>query len=135
MENQKITLRYSEAFKQKVVFEIENGILTFSEAKKLYDIRGGATIQSWIKKLGKTHLLNKVIHIKMRDEAEKVKELEKKKRELESALAQAHLKIITLESSLKVLEENSGIKLKKKTDTESLSGLSRIKDSKKGNTE
>lgn len=135
MEKQKLTLRYSEAFKQKVVFEIENGILTLAEAQKLYDIRGGATIQKWIKKLGKPHLLNKVIHIKMRDEADKVKELEKKKRELESALAQAHLKIITLESSLKVLEENSGVKLKKKTDTESLSGVSKIKDSKKGNTE
>ena len=118
MERQKRELRYSEAFKQKVVNEIEKGILTLPEAKRLYDIGGAETIQKWIKKLGKTHLLNKVIYVKMKDEPEKVKELEKKKRELESALAQAHLKIITLESSLKVLEENSGVKLKKKTDTE-----------------
>ena len=135
MESQKITLRYSEAFKQKVVFEIENGILTLSEAQKLYDIRGGQTIQKWIKKLGKSHLLNKVIHVKMRKETDKIKELEKQKRELESALAQAHLKIITLESSLQVLEENSGVKLKKKTNTESSSGVSKIKGSKKGGTQ
>jgi transposase-like protein len=114
MEKQKIILRYSEAFKQKVVSEIENGILTLPEAQKVYDIHGASTIQSWIKKLGKTHLLNKIIHVKMRDEADKVKELEKQNRDLESALAQAHLKIITLESSLKVFEETSGIKLKKR---------------------
>lgn len=135
MENQRKILRYSEAFKQKVVSEIENGKLTLSEAQRLYDIRGGETIQKWIKKLGKTHLLNKVIHIKMREETDKIKELEKQKRELESALAQAHLKIITLESSVKVLEEKSGVELKKKTSTESSSNLSETPDSKKENTQ
>ena len=135
MENQRKTLRYSEAFKQKVVSEIENGKLTLSEAQRLYDIRGGETIQKWIKKLGKSHLLNKVVHIKMRDETEKLKELEKQKRELESALAQAHLKIITLESSVKVLEEKSGIELKKKTNTESSNTASKIRDSKKKGTQ
>jgi transposase-like protein len=134
MERQKIILRYSEAFKQKVVFEIENGILTVSEAQKLYDIRGGQTIQKWIEKLGKTHLLNKVIHIKMREETDKIKELEKQNRELESALAQAHLKIITLESTVKVLEGKSGVELKKKTSTELSSGVSMTKDSLRGNT-
>lgn len=129
MLNQRKILRYSEAFRQKVVSEIENGKLTVSEAQKLYDIRGGETIQSWIKKLGKSHLLNKVVHIQMRDEMDKIKELEKQKRELESALAQAHLKIITLESSVKVLEEKSGVKLKKKTNSESSSNLLETPDS------
>lgn len=135
MLNQRKILRYSEAFRQKVVSEIENGKLTVSEAQKLYDIRGGETIQSWIKKLGKSHLLNKVVHIQMRDEMDKIKELEKQKRELESALAQAHLKIITLESSVKVLEEKSGVKLKKKTNSESSSSLLETPDSKKENTQ
>lgn len=135
MLNQRKILRYSEAFRQKVVSEIENGKLTVSEAQKLYDIRGGETIQSWIKKLGKSHLLNKVVHIQMRDEMDKIKELEKQKRELESALAQAHLKIITLESSVKVLEEKSGVKLKKKTNSESSSNLLETPDSKKENTQ
>lgn len=135
MINQRKSLRYSEAFKQKVVSEIENGKLTVSEAQKLYDIRGGETIQKWIKKLGKSHLLNKVVHIQMRDEIDKIKELEKQKRELESALAQAHLKIITLESSVKVLEEKSGLKLKKKINSESSSSHSETPDSKKENTQ
>ena len=131
MREPKIFRRYSIAFKKKVVSEIENGKLTISEAKKVYDIRGDGTIQIWLKDLGRTHLLNKVIHIELKDEPNKIKELERQKKELESALAQAHLKIITLESSLKVLEEKSGVKLKKKTNTKSSSKVSRTEDSKK----
>lgn len=133
MLKQRTILRYSSAFKQKVVFEIENGKLTVYEAQKLYDIRGSETIQKWIKKLGKSHLLNKVVHIEMREEKDKIKELEKQKQELESALAQAHLKIITLESSVKVLEGKSGITLKKKINSELSSNLSATPDSKKEN--
>ncbi|HKB87345.1 MAG TPA: transposase [Ignavibacteriaceae bacterium] len=131
MREPRIFLRYSLAFKQKVVSEIENGKLTISEARSLYDIRGVRTIQEWMEKLGKTHLLNKVIHIEMTDEPNRIKELERQKKELESALAQAHLKIITLESTVKVMEEKTGVKLKKKTNTKSSSTVSRIKDSKK----
>ena len=126
--------RYSLAFKQKVVSEIENGKLTITEAKKLYGIDGGGTVQGWIKKIGKTHLLNKVIHIQMKDEPNRIRELEKQKRELETALAQAHLKIITLESTVRVLEEKADEKLKKKTGTKSSNTLSEIKDSKKEDT-
>ena len=134
MRKSKIFHRYSLAFKQKVVFEIENGKLTISEARKVYDISGEETIQRWLKKLGKTHLLNKVIHIELKNEPNKIKELERQKKELESALAQAHLKIITLESSLKVLEEKSGVKLKKKINIKSSPTVSGIKDSKQRNS-
>lgn len=131
MREPRIFRRYSLAFKQKVVSEIENGKLSINEAKSVYGIRGDGTIQIWLKKLGKTHLLNKVIHIKMTDEPNRIKELERQKKELESALAQAHLKIITLESTVKVLEEKTGVSLKKKTDTKSSSIAFKTKDSKK----
>ncbi|MDI6802457.1 MAG: hypothetical protein QME58_01260 [Bacteroidota bacterium] len=51
MYKQRICHRYSQAF-------------TISEARAVYDILGGATIQTWLQKLGKTHLLNKVIRYK-----------------------------------------------------------------------
>ncbi len=105
MKDKRAKVSYSEAFKQKVVNEIENGILTKSEARRLYNIGGSTTIQRWLRQLGKSHLINKVIHIQMKDEIDKLKELEKQKRELESALANAHLKIIALEETVKVLEE------------------------------
>ncbi len=131
MYKQRIFHRYSLAFKQKVVSEIESGKLSISEAKKIYDIAGCGTIPQWLKKLGKAHLMNKVIHIQMKDEKDKIKLLEQQKRALESALAQAQLKIITLESTIKVLEDEAGIKLKKSTDTISSNAASETIDFRK----
>jgi transposase-like protein len=131
VEKSKSIYRYSQAFKQKLVSEIESGKLTISQAQKIYDIGGGQTIQKWLMRFGKAHLLNKVIHIEMRDEKDKIKELERQKQALESALAQAQLKIITLESTIKVLESESGVKLKKSTDTKSLNVSSETADLEK----
>ncbi len=135
MRKERILPRYSLAFKQKVVKEIELGKLGIQEARKIYDIKGGGTIQYWLKRLGKAQLLNKVIHIEMRDEKDKIKQLEREKKELESALAQAHLKIITLESTVRVLEEKGSEVIKKRTDIKSSSTVARTKDLKKANTE
>lgn len=114
--------RYSMAFQQKVVSEIEAGTLTITQAQQLYDIRGAETIPAWLRKRSKNHLLTRVVRIQMADETSKVKQLEREKQRLESALAQAHLKILTLESTLEVLEEKSGMSVKKKTDA----GLSKL---------
>ena len=117
MSGTRIVKRYSLAFKQKVISEIESGKLTIAEARKIYDITGTHTIQYWINKFGKNHLLAKVVRIEMKDEKDKIKELERQKKQLESALAQAHLKIISLESMLDCAEEYYQIDIKKKLDT------------------
>lgn len=117
-EKGKIIKRYSRAFRQKVVNEIEEGKLKINQAKKLYDIKGCDTIQRWIKSLGKNELLNKVVRIDLSDEVNKLKELEKEKHQMESALAKAHLKIMSLEKVLKIASEEYGEDIKKKYDTE-----------------
>ena len=122
MVEPKTIRRYSMAFQQKVVSEIEGGTLTRAEAKRLYDIHGSETITKWLRKRGKNHLLTRVVRVQMADETSTVKHLEKEKQRLESALAQAHLKILTLEATLEVLEEKSGMSVKKKTDA----GLSKL---------
>ncbi len=113
MSGEKVIYRYSSAFKQKVVSEIESGKLTVAEAREVYDIKGADTIPNWIKKFGKNHLLHKVIRIEMKDEKDKNKELKRQKRELESALAQEHLKVICLESLIESVEEHYNIDVKK----------------------
>jgi len=113
MSDQRIVIRYSPVFKQKVVSEIESGKLTVAEARKIYDIKGAHTIQNWIKKFGKNHLLPRVVRIEMKDEKDKVKELERKNQQLESALAQAHLNIICLESLIASVEEHYQVNVKK----------------------
>ncbi|MHB8337922.1 MAG: transposase [Ignavibacteriaceae bacterium] len=113
----KVIMKYSLAFKQKVVMEIEGGKLSISEAQKLYNIKGGWTIQRWIKKMGKNELLNKVVKIELSDEVNMLKQRERENRELESALAQAHLKIMSLEKMLEVAGREYGEDFKKKYDT------------------
>lgn len=114
----KTFVKYSLAFKQKVVREIEEGKLSQSEASKLYNIKGGSTIQKWIKKMGKNYLLNKIVRIELTDEVNMLKQREKEKRELESALAQAHLKIMSLEKMLELAGREYGEDIKKKYGTE-----------------
>lgn len=120
MSGPRIVKRYSSAFKQKVVSEIESGKLTISEAREVYDITGIGTIENWLKKFGKAHLLNKVVRIEMRDEKDKIKELVREKRALESALAQTQLKLLAMESLLEAAGEHFGLdleQLKKKSGT------------------
>ncbi len=116
MVEPKTIRRYSLAFQQKVVSEIEAGTLNIAQAQRLNDIRGAETITAWLRKMRKNHLLTQIVRVQMSDETSKVKQLEKDKQRLESALAQAHLRILTLESTLEVLEEKSGMSVKKKID-------------------
>ena len=108
-------LRYSLAFQQKVVSEIESGKLNIGDARRLYDIRGHETIQKWIRKFGKNHLLSKVVRIEMKDEKDRVRELEKRIRQLESALADEHIKNAVLESLVEIARDKYGLDLKKKS--------------------
>jgi len=56
----KETLRHSEAFKLQVVSELESGkFKCIFETMKRYDIRGCGTIERWIRKYGKNHLLKR----------------------------------------------------------------------------
>lgn len=110
-------LRYSLAFKQKVVSEIESGKLTVSRAGKVYDITGHGTINTWLRQLGKSHLLNRVVRIQMKGEQDKMQLLKKRVQELESALASAHLKNLYLETLIDVASKETGIDIKKNIDT------------------
>lgn len=114
----KIVKRYSSAFKQKVVSEIEGGELTVTQAQRRYGLGEGSTVYNWLKKYGKHYQKAKVVRVERLGEVDRVKQLEKEKQELESALASAHLKILRLESTVEVLEEMSETPGKKKSAKE-----------------
>jgi transposase-like protein len=105
--------RYSLAFKQKVVSEIESGKFSLSQVRRIYDIGGGGTVYQWLRKLGKGHLIDKIIRIEMKDEKDKLKELQQKNQQLESALAQTQLKLLMSEALLKSVEAHYQIDVKK----------------------
>lgn len=108
-------LRYSIAFKKKVVGEIERGKLTVAEAKRLYDITGNTTIRKWLNAFGKHDGTTRIVRIEMKGESDKVKAQEKKIRELQAALSDAHLRILVLESTVSVLEKEQP-SVEKKSD-------------------
>lgn len=127
---EKIHYYYSTAFKLKVISEIESGQLSIEQARKIYNIGGSSTITKWIQKFGKNHLLGRIVRIEMPDEIDQLKRLQKEKAELESALAKAHLKILSLESIIESAEEDLGIELKKSTVKKQSS--SQLKDGNPG---
>ena len=52
-------VRYSDCFKRAVIEEIEKKGLSIEACRRKYSIGGATTIQKWLKKYGKNHLLNK----------------------------------------------------------------------------
>lgn len=111
----KLVRRYSEAFKRSVVAEVESGRYTAVEAAAAHQVNF-TSVYKWLKQMGGPDSHTRMVRIEMPSERNRIKELEKEKRALESALAQAHMKIILLESTVEVLEEKAGIRVKKKTD-------------------
>jgi transposase len=89
---EKRLVRYSEAFKHQVLRELEEGKFgSVGAAARAYGIRGGATLQRWMRRYGRMHLLRKVVRVETPKEINEAKELRKRVRELEKALADAHI--------------------------------------------
>lgn len=97
--------RYSEVFRRQVVAEYEAGNSIPSLNKK-YGITGMHTIQRWIRQYGREGLRQEVVHIQTAEEASRVRELERRVKELEQALGKVILEKLKLESTLEVLYED-----------------------------
>lgn len=113
MQERRITKRYSQAFQLKVVSEIESGKRTLEECRKVYDIGGSMTIQGWLRRHGKQELLNRVVHIQMKDEREKVSELQHRIAQLERAVAGLQVEKVCMLGMLDALEQTYGEEVKK----------------------
>ena len=89
--------RYSISFKKHVIGELEQTGATLDWLRKKYDIRGSETIQNWLRKFGKSHLINQVIRIETMEEKDRIKELENEIKKLKLALADSLLAQRSLE--------------------------------------
>ena len=100
--------RYSEAFKQQVVSELEAGrFRSLNEASKAYGIGCGTTVGRWVKEHGKSHLLNKVVRVEKQGEPGELKRLKERVRQLESALADSHMDWALAKSYFEILCERT----------------------------
>ena len=103
-------VRYSEAFKMQVIKELESGeVPTIAVARERYGIRGGGTIQRWMRKYGKNHLISKVVEVKTPKDLDQIKALKQRVKELEKALAQTQVRAVLNESFYEVVCEEHGI--------------------------
>lgn len=64
---------------------------TINAAAKVYGIRGGETIRSWISKYGKDSQLRKVVRVETPMEIDERQELKKAVKKLKVAVADLHL--------------------------------------------
>ena len=103
-------IRYSEAFKLQVLRELGEGkFASVQAAARTYGIRGGSTIQRWMRRYGRTDLLRKVIRVETPKEVSEVKQLRERVRDLEKALADAHLDLKLADAYLEMACETGGI--------------------------
>jgi len=110
---QKSTNRYSVAFKMKIVEEVENGLITASDARKLYNIAGKGTIANWVERYGMNQRLERTVYVMTHDEEFELIRLRKENRRLQQALDDSQIKTIALESLIEVAEEKYHLDLKK----------------------
>jgi transposase-like protein len=103
-------VKYSEAFKQQVIEEIERGRFSSAyEAAEAYGVRGKGTIERWLRASGRGGLLRKVVRVEKPGEPGEIKRLKERVRRLEEALADAHMDRALDQSFFEILCEQQGI--------------------------
>lgn len=100
---------YSEAFKRQVVDEIERGKFhSIGGAGKAYGIKGALTVKKWVLKYGSEELLPRKVRIETLKEQNELKTARKRIRELEAAVADAHIDYSLERSYLRIACERMG---------------------------
>lgn len=108
-KRKKLTIRYSQAFKQQVINEIEKGESTISTVREKYGIGGGQTVQRWLKTMGKLHALPKIVRVESPNEKNRIKELELQIRQLKEALADSQVEKHIAQAQFEIVCEQQGL--------------------------
>lgn len=129
----RITRRYSSCFKRQVVSELESGRFnSVQAASQHYGIKGAMTVRGWVRRLGKSHLLAKVVRVEAVDEGDRIAALRRQVERLQKALGQTQAESLLKDEYLKLACERLGEEVdsfKKKLDGKPCSDASTAKDS------
>jgi transposase-like protein len=120
-KNERVTRRYSEGFKLKILSELSTGKYSKRELSRIYGLQS-STINEWIKKYDRKDLMNTRIMIENQDEISRVKALQKEIEQLKKLLLKKDMDQMVNDSYLEVAAELLGYKnvpeLKKKLNTQ-----------------
>jgi transposase-like protein len=115
---ERIILRYSECFKRQVVADLESGrFASVRQVRAHYQITGSTTVNTWLTRYGKSHLMAKVVRVEKPNEADQVLELKRQVASLQRALGQTQAENLLHAEYLKLAcqrlgEEVEGFKKK-----------------------
>lgn len=108
----RVVFRYSESFKRQVVSDLEAGRFSSVEAARAHHgIKGTMTVRKWIARLGKNHLLAKVVRVEKPDEAGRVLGLRREIAQLQKALGQTQAQSLLNESYLELACQRLGLEV------------------------
>ena len=112
---------YSLSFKLQVVQEIEQGLLTRTQALDKYGIQARSTLRTWLKKYGNfdydfhvNQSMSKTPEQRILELEQQVKLLEKQKARAEFLAERADKKVILFDMMIDVAEEEFNIPIRKK---------------------
>jgi transposase-like protein len=108
-KNDKVTRRYSEGFKLKILNELSTGKYSKRELSRLYGTNS-STVNDWIKKYDRIDLMNTRIMVENKDEITRLKELQKEIEQLKKLLLKKDLDQLMNDSYLEVAAEKLGYK-------------------------
>ena len=95
--------RYSISFRRQVIADLESGRFdSIESARQHYGIGGTMTIQKWLRKYGKNHLLPKVVIVQKPNERDQIRELKRQLAALQRALGQTQVDNVLNAEFLKI---------------------------------
>jgi len=116
-KNERVTRRYSEGFKLKILSELSTGKYSKRELSRIYGLQS-STINEWIKKYDRKDLMNTRIMVENEDDISRLKAQQKEIEQLKKLLLKKDLDQLVSDSYLEVASEMLGYKnvaeLKKK---------------------
>ena len=115
----KTAIRYSEGFKMEMVRQIEQEGLNCREIRRKYGVRGGGTVEKWVRRYG-NGTMGRILRVEKPEEIDEKEQLKKRVRALERALADSNLDLVLERQYTRLACERAGIKdvaeFKKKVD-------------------
>ena len=108
-KNDRVTRRYSEAFKLKILSELSTGKHNKYQLGKLYGIEP-TNINEWIKKYDRKDLMSTRVMVETKDKISRIKSLQKEIEQLKKLIPKKDLDQMVDESYLKVAANKLGYK-------------------------
>lgn len=115
--------RYSEAFKRKVISDIQDGVYSPWRAMQIYGIGGKMTIYKWLSRYDLKHSgqLSKELTVKKKEDS--ILHLKERIRYLEKLVSDLSIEKKILETTIDIANETYSLDLKKNLGKRSLDGF------------